>query len=187
VGGDLVQRAFLLQGSVMLASAINESVASHLHQKGSKVSGIGESPSCLAKAAQDIGPDRLNDVHGVKLGPQRAGQLAPDCHPKIGFIREECSLGGNDISIVQALDQLIQMVDAHVRFVDQLPGSSGKPRSSSLPRGFCLSVAFRSPVLDFSRLRATSTAATVLSSAHESGITRVGPCSTSCPIPRFSS
>src|SRR5208282_2630193 len=45
VGVDLVQRAFLLQGSVMLASAINESVASYLHQKGSKVSGIGVSPS----------------------------------------------------------------------------------------------------------------------------------------------
>jgi hypothetical protein len=114
VGSDLVQRSFLLEGSVMLASAINEPVASHLHQKGSKMSGIGESPSCVAKAAQDVGPDRLNNVHRVKLGPQWAGQLPPDCHPQIGFVSEKCALGSNHIAIVQPLDQLIQVVDAHV-------------------------------------------------------------------------
>jgi hypothetical protein len=121
----LVEGAFLLQGSVVLASAINESVAGYLHQKGPQVRAIGEPPSCLAKTAQNIGPDRLNDVHRVQLGPQRAGQLAPDCHPKIRFIREKCALGGSDIATVQPLDQLIQMVDAHVKLVDQLPGSSG--------------------------------------------------------------
>ena len=65
VGVDLVEWTFLLQGSVVLAPAIDEPVARHLHQKGPQVRAIGELPSRLAKTAENIGPDRLDYVHGV--------------------------------------------------------------------------------------------------------------------------
>src|SRR5438309_7319130 len=98
------------------------------------MSAVGESPSRLAKPAKDIRPDRLDNIHRVELGPQRASQLAPDRHPQVGLISQEGPFRSHDITIVEPLDELIQMVDTHVSLVDQLPGSSGNPRSSSLLR-----------------------------------------------------
>jgi hypothetical protein len=68
VGSYLVKRTFSLDSALMLASTINEAVASHLNQKCAKMRTIGKAPSCLPKATQDICPDRLHNIHGVELG-----------------------------------------------------------------------------------------------------------------------
>jgi hypothetical protein len=56
----------------------------------------------------------LHDVHGVQLGPERPAQLAPHDHPQVGLVSQEGSLGGLEVTFVQPLNQLIQVVDAHV-------------------------------------------------------------------------
>ena len=68
----LVQRPLLLDGAMMLPAAVDQPIAGHLHEERAEVGAVGEPPARLAEAAQDIGPDRLDDVHRVELGPQRA-------------------------------------------------------------------------------------------------------------------
>ena len=74
---------------MVLAAAVDQPVPRDFHQEGPQVGAIGEPPAGVAEAAQDVGPDRLHDVHRVELGPERAAQLAADRHPEIRLVREE--------------------------------------------------------------------------------------------------
>ena len=75
-----LQRTFLFQCAMMLPATVDEPVTSDFDEERAKVGAVGEPPTRLTKATQDVGPDRLDDVHRVELGPQGPRQLPADRH-----------------------------------------------------------------------------------------------------------
>ena len=64
------QLDFMIERMAMAAQPINESVAGHLGQKRPELFDCLKSPSRLAKAFDQIDPNRLNNIGRVKLRPQ---------------------------------------------------------------------------------------------------------------------
>src|SRR6266542_325513 len=70
------EELFAVERRLVLADTVDEAVAGGLEEKGAEVVGIGEAQARVAEPAQNVAPDRLDDIDGVELGPQPRRQLA---------------------------------------------------------------------------------------------------------------
>src|SRR5262245_35760405 len=61
-----------------LADAVNQPVARRDEQEAAELISIGEAPAAFAEAAQQVDPDRLDDVGRIKFGTKPSRQLTAD-------------------------------------------------------------------------------------------------------------
>ena len=57
----------------------------------------------FAKALEQIGPDRLEDIHRIKLGPDSRGELPPHHHVQKWLIGQKSLFGSSGIPADQFL------------------------------------------------------------------------------------
>ncbi len=63
----VVQRLLVLELGTVAAAVIDKVVVRHAHEKRPQVRPVRELPFFLTKAVQNVGPDRLDDIHRIKL------------------------------------------------------------------------------------------------------------------------
>jgi hypothetical protein len=121
--GRARQRALGLQGPPVLSTMNKEVIVRHLGQKRAEVFTVLELPAFGTIGDQEVGPDRLDDVHRVELGPERRRQSTTDHRPEERFIVAKDPLGGRVLAISQLHQESIERVGIH----DQNSRSSTDP------------------------------------------------------------
>ena len=134
--------SFLFDRLAKMAAAVNHPMPSQGQQKRLELTAISELPARLAKAGDHVRPDGLNDIHRIKLDPQRPLQLASNGQPELRLELLQDLFDRVKIAAVEAFDQFIErlvvlnfigvIVLSQGNLDDQDPGHP--PRLASGPR-----------------------------------------------------
>src|SRR5262249_18582167 len=98
-----------------------------------QVVAVREPPSLRPVALQDVGPDRLDDVDRVELGPEWGGQPPPHHRAEERLIIAEDPLRGGILAVGQFHEQGIERVGAHDRVRYRRPGRPGNWTGPAFP------------------------------------------------------
>src|SRR5512135_2107676 len=120
------KRPLVLDRAAVQPAGIDEVVVRHLGQERPQVVPVGGPPPLLAEAFQEIGPDRLHDVHRVELGAKPRRQPSPHHHAEDRFEGREDLLRGVGLAVGQPLQQGVEDIGVHV---SSTPQGSGNPEN----------------------------------------------------------
>ena len=133
--GESPQRLLARQRVAVLAATVEEPVPRQPGEEGLEVGAVlKRQPD--RQPLQDVGPDRLHDVHRVELGPQRRPELAADQHPEVRLVGPEDLLGGGHVAAVQPLEEPVQRLVAHTPSRPQRAAASGETGEALVPLVF---------------------------------------------------
>jgi hypothetical protein len=105
---DSVQRFFARGSAFVPLNTIEQTVARHDKQEAAQVIGVDKAPAGLAKAAEHIRPDRLDNIHGIEFGPERSRKVPADHSAQVGLEEAEEMVRGRIVAAAKLHEQIVQ-------------------------------------------------------------------------------
>ncbi len=102
-----------LQAGAVLLVAIGQPSPGDSPEEGEELGAAVEPPVALAEPVEDVGEDRLHDVHRVDLRTEPPRQSPADRDPQVWLISEQDPLDRLGVAFVEATDPVLQRVVVH--------------------------------------------------------------------------